>query len=97
MAITSFRNATAADIAAGVNTKAARIIPQSAWKAAQRKLDALRAASSLNDLSLPGMRLEALKGDRRGYYSIRVNDQYRVVFRFSNGDASDVEVADYHR
>lgn len=97
MSITSFRNVAAADIAAGINSKAARVIPQSAWKAAQRKLDALRAATSLSDLSLPGMRLEALKGARAGFYSIRVNDQYRIVFRYDHGEASDVEVTDYHR
>lgn len=47
-------------------------------------------------LGLPGLRLEALKGDRLGYYSIRVNDQYRIVFLFANGEASHVEVVDYH-
>ena len=96
MATVSYRNAATADIAAGLNSKAARTIPQRVWKVARRKLDALRTASSLNDLGLPGLRLEALKGDRLGYYSIRVNDQYRIVFLFANGESRHVEVVDYH-
>ena len=62
-----------------------------------RKLDYLNAAISVNDLRVPpGNRLEALKGDLKGKYSIRVNDQYRVVFAFRDGDAYAVEITDYH-
>jgi toxin HigB-1 len=64
---------------------------------AERKLQILDAATSLEDLSgLPGNRLEALKGDRKGQHSIRVNDQWRVCFRWKEGDAFDVEIVDYH-
>ena len=66
-------------------------------RAAQRKLLLLDAAESLDDLRVPpGNRLEKLAGDREGQYSIRVNDQYRVCFRWAGGDAHDVEVVDYH-
>ncbi|KJR40857.1 Plasmid maintenance system killer [Candidatus Magnetoovum chiemensis] len=62
-----------------------------------RKLDYLNAAASIDDLKAPpGNRLEQLKGDRKDFYSIRVNDQYRIVFRFNDGDAYDVEIVDYH-
>jgi toxin HigB-1 len=66
-------------------------------RAALRKLLLLDAAESLDDLRVPpGNRLEKLAGDRAGQYSIRVNDQYRVCFRWRGGDAHDVEVVDYH-
>ena len=64
---------------------------------ARRKLEQLNQAGHINDLRVPaGNRLEALKGDRAGQYSIRVNDQYRVCFRWLAGDAYEVEIADYH-
>ena len=64
---------------------------------AKRKLDMVHAATSLNDLrSPPGNRLEALKRDRRGQHSIRVNDQWRVCFRWTDRGPEDVEIADYH-
>jgi proteic killer suppression protein len=64
---------------------------------ARRKLGYLDAAAVLEDLRVPpGNRLEALKGDRVGQHSIRVNDQYRVCFRWQEGDAYDVEICDYH-
>jgi toxin HigB-1 len=64
---------------------------------ALRKLRQLDASASLDDLrNPPGNRLEALRGDRKGRWSIRINDQWRVCFRWSDGDASDVEIADYH-
>jgi proteic killer suppression protein len=69
---------------------------QSIKKAARIKLDLLDAATSLQDLSLPGLRLEKLAGDRAGQYSIRVNDQYRICFRWHDADAYDVELTDYH-
>jgi len=62
-----------------------------------RKLLVLDAAESLNDLRVPpGNRLEKLSGSRSGQHSIRVNDQWRVCFRWSDGDAHDVEIVDYH-
>lgn len=68
-----------------------------AQRAALRKLVVLDAAESLEDLRIPpGNRLERLSGDRRGQHSIRVNDQWRVCFRWQSRDAFDVEIVDYH-
>jgi toxin HigB-1 len=70
---------------------------QSIAKVALRKLDALDAATDLwRDVGLPGNRLEKLKGPRAGQYSIRINDQWRVCFRWKDGDAHGAEIADYH-
>ena len=64
---------------------------------ARRKLVILDAATELNALRVPpGNRLEALKGDRKGQHSIRINDQWRICFRWKSGDAYNVEIADYH-
>ena len=64
---------------------------------ARRKLLQIHYAKKLEDLAaLPGNRLEALKGDRRGQYSIRINDRLRICFRWERGDAYDVEIVDYH-
>jgi proteic killer suppression protein len=66
-------------------------------RVAFRRLRLLHRAQTLDDLRVPnGNRLEALKGDRKGQYSMRVNDQYRICFRWENGDAHDVELTDYH-
>jgi proteic killer suppression protein len=75
----------------------ARRIPANIRAAALRKLDMVNAARELRDLRVPpGNRLEALKGDREGKYSIRVNDQWRIVFRWESGDAHEVTIVDYH-
>lgn len=72
-------------------------LPLSLRRAALRKLVLLDAAASLEDLRMPpGNRLEKLSGNREGQYSIRVNDQWRVCFRWQSGHASDVELVDYH-
>lgn len=64
---------------------------------AERKLAILDAAESLDNLgALPGNRLEALKGDRKGQHSIRINDQWRLCFRWKDGDAYEAEIVDYH-
>jgi len=65
-------------------------------KAARIKLALLDSAMSLRDPSLPGLRLEKLAGDQAGQYSIRINDQYRICFRWLDSDAHDVELTDYH-
>jgi proteic killer suppression protein len=68
-------------------------------RAAELKLDRLEAATSLRDLAaLPGNRFEALSGDRKGQYSIRINDQWRICFEWAEGDTgpSNVEIVDYH-
>jgi len=72
-------------------------LPSPVSRVALRKLLLLDAAESLDDLRVPpGNRLEKLRGDRKGQYSIRVNDQWRVCFRWEDGDAYDVEITDYH-
>jgi toxin HigB-1 len=71
--------------------------PRDIQERALMKLQQLNAAGALKDLSIPASnRLEVLKGDRKGEYSIRVNKQWRICFRWQNGHASDVEIADYH-
>jgi proteic killer suppression protein len=74
-----------------------RRLPADIQAVARRKLRMLNNASVLDDLRAPpANRLEALKGDRRGQHSIRINDQWRVCFRWKEGDAYDVEIVDYH-
>ena len=95
--IVSFRDQATEDIFNGVDSKAARTISKAVWQVAIRKLDLVNAAHDLRDLRIPpGNRLEALKGAWKGCYSIRINDQYRVVFQWSNGNAQDVLITDYH-
>ena len=95
--ITTFGDKATQDIYNGVNSKAARKIPSQLWKAAARKLDMINAARLLQDLlALPGNRLEALKGNFKGFHSIRINDQYRVIFRWLNNNAESVRILDYH-
>jgi toxin HigB-1 len=78
-------------------TGKSRKLPAAIHKRAAMRLTQLTAATRLEDLRLPpSNRLEALKGDRRGQWSIRINDQWRVCFRFENGDAFDVGIVDYH-
>ena len=93
--ILSYRDKPTRDCAAGKRVKAFSGIQ----RAAQLKLDRLDAATSLRDLAvLPGNRLEALRGDRRGQYSIRINEQWRICFEWAEGDRgpSNVEIVDYH-
>lgn len=69
----------------------------SVQKVAQRKLDLIEAAEVIDDLRIPpGNRLEKLSGDRKGQYSIRVNNQWRICFQWLSGQAVDVEIVDYH-
>jgi toxin HigB-1 len=98
MAIKSFKDKVTAEINYGKQSKQAlRRLPQSLHQRAQIKLAVLGAATSLRDLQeLRGNRLEALKGDRKGQHSIRINDQYRICFRWEKMDAFDVEIVDYH-
>ena len=86
------------DIFNGRNTKAARkLCPRALWPVAGRKLDQLDSAEKLEDLRVPpGNRLEALSGSRRGQHSIRINEQYRVCFRWSENGPVSVEIVDYH-
>ena len=74
-----------------------RRLPRALQEAARRKLKLIDAAGSLDDLRVPpGNRLEALRGDRRGQWSIRINDQWRICFRWDGADAFEVEIVDYH-
>ena len=88
---------TTRDIWNGVNSKAARHIPRELWPIVRRKLDQIDAVTRLDDLKVPpGNRLHALAGEFRGFQAVRVNDQYRIVFRFQDADAFDVRCTDYH-
>lgn len=96
--IRSFRDAGTEDLFYGRDSKAARRrLPMALWVVASRKLDAVDQAGELGDLRVPpGNRLEALRGDRAGQHSIRINDQYRICFRWTTSGPEDVEVIDYH-
>lgn len=95
--IRTFADDATRDVWNGVNTKAARRIPKPLWPMVRRKLDQLDAVTKLDDLRVPpGNRLHALEGDRAGHHAIRVNDQYRIIFRFDGHDAHDVSCTDYH-
>ena len=93
-----FRDRGTEDVANGRSTKAARAtLPLNLLAVAIRKLDALNFATALDDLRTPaGNRLEALRGNREGQYSIRINDQYRICFTWSGSEEVDVEIVDYH-
>jgi proteic killer suppression protein len=95
--IVSFGDKATKDVFDGTDSKDARSIPKQLWKVAFRKLDMLNAAQDLMDLAAaPSNRLEKLKGNLVGYWSIRVNDQYRVIFKFAHGIADQVRITDYH-
>jgi proteic killer suppression protein len=79
------------------NREFSRKLPQDIQRVARRKLEILDAAEVLQDLRIPpSNRLKKLSGDRKGQYSIRINDQWRICFEWRRGDAYNVEIADYH-
>lgn len=96
--IRNFRDAATEDLFYGRDSRVARTrLPGTLWKVARRKLDALDQAEAPGDLRVPpGNRLEALTGDRDGQHSIRINDQYRICFRWTGAGPGDVEIVDYH-
>ena len=96
--IRSFVNQGTEDIFDGSDTRNARkLCPRNLWQITRRKLDQINRARDLRDLSIPpGNRLESLRGNRDGQHSIRINDQFRICFRWKKGFADDVEVTDYH-
>ena len=96
--IRSFRNQGTEDVFIGGSSKAARkSCPQGLWRVAQRKLDQLNQAEVLSDLKAPPKnQLEKLREDRKGQHSIRINDQFRVCFRWTERGPEDVEIVDYH-
>lgn len=95
--IHSFGDAATEDLFHGRQTSRVRRFPHTILSVTLRKLDVINAARELSDLRMPpGNRLEALKGDREGFNSIRINDQWRIIFRWENGGANDVSIVDYH-
>ncbi|MFQ5505838.1 MAG: type II toxin-antitoxin system RelE/ParE family toxin [Planctomycetota bacterium] len=96
--IRSFRDRGSQDVFNGADTRAARrTCPRTLWRIARRRLDQINRVRGVRELAVPpGNRLEALRGDRRGQHSIRINDQYRICFRWEDGHAHEVEITDYH-
>jgi len=96
--IRSFAGAGTRDIFDGRDSRPARkACPVELWIVARRKLDQLNQAEVLEDLRAPpGNRLERLRGDRRGQHSIRINERYRVCFRWTEEGPEEVEIVDYH-
>lgn len=95
--IRSFIDGGTEHIFHGIDSKAARRISRELWPRIRRVLDQLAVAQEVGDMRVPpSNRLEKLSGDLRGRYSVRVNQQFRITFRFSDGDAWEVKCEDYH-
>ena len=96
--IRSFHDRGTEDVFDGVDSREARgSCPRELWLIARRKLDQINRVREVGELGIPpGNRLERLMGDRRGQHSVRINQQYRICFRWESGDAYEVEIADYH-
>lgn len=96
--IESFGNVLAEDLFYDRKSKSTRLFPSELRRVARRKLLYLHDAVDLKDLRVsPGNRLEALRGSLKGFHSIRINDQWRLVFRWRGGQSLDVQIVDYHR
>jgi proteic killer suppression protein len=95
--IQSFGDKLTEDLYHGESSSKTRKFPPDLKSLALRKLDMVNAAHTVQDLKVPpGNRLELLKGDLAGFFSIRINDQFRIVFKFKDGQATQVRIADYH-
>jgi proteic killer suppression protein len=96
--IVSFGNKGTEDVFNGRSTRGARkVCPVVLWAVAGRKLDQIDSVTRLDELRIPpGNRLESLRGDRKGQHSIRINDQYRICFAWTDAGAAEVEIVDYH-
>lgn len=96
--IKSFKNAGTEDAFNDRSSRAARrVCPEQNWRVARRKLEQIDSVEELRLLAIPpANHLEALKGDRKSFHGIRINEQYRVVFRWTPAGAEDVEIVDYH-
>ena len=95
--IRNFANKTAQDVYDGINSPDARKLPLELHGKARRLLDQINAAISLQILRVPpGNRLKNLKGELQGFWSLRINDRYRIIFRWNGKDALDVKIIDYH-
>jgi proteic killer suppression protein len=90
--ITGFKDAETEKVFNGIRSRRFEAIASTAY----RKLAFLHSAGTLHDLRSPGLHLEALRGDRAGQHSIRINDRYRICFVWRDGQAADVEIVDYH-
>ncbi len=95
--ITSFKSKLAQDIYDGNNSKHSRRLPRELHDKTRRLLDQINAAPSLDFLKVPpGNQLKKLVGNFKGFWSLRINDQWRIVFRWKENNASHVDVTDYH-
>lgn len=95
--IVGYLDGATRDVHVGEESRAARRFGEDVRRTARRKLDLIGAAADVRDLLVPpGNRLEKLKGRLAGFYSIRVNDQFRIIFKFAGGNASHVQLVDYH-
>lgn len=95
--ITSFGDRGTSDLFHGISSRYTRKLPGQIKRLALYKLDVLNASQVLEDLrSPPGNRLEPLKGELKGFYSIRINSQWRIIFRWAEGGSADVQIVDYH-
>lgn len=95
--IINFKDKATHDIYHGISSKASRTIPQSIWEIAIRKMDMINAAYELKDLKVPpANKLEKLKGKLKDLYSIRINDQFRIIFQWNNHNSENVQIIDYH-
>ncbi len=95
--ITSFGDKATSDLFNGIRSRQSRKLPNQIHEIALYKLDVINAPQALDDLrSPPGNRLEALRGELEGFHSIRINNQWRIIFRWSENNASDVQIIDYH-
>lgn len=95
--IASFGDKATSDLFNGISSRKARKIPNQIVEIALYKLDIINAALQLDDLrSPPGNRLEALSGELKGFHSIRINNQWRIIFRWEANAAHDVQIVDYH-
>jgi proteic killer suppression protein len=93
-----FRDRGTEDVFHGRETKGARkICPRDVWPKARRLLEQVDSARTLADLAIPpGNKLEPLRGDRKGQHSVRINDRYRICFRWTEEGPRDIEIVDYH-
>ncbi len=95
--IRSIKDKTTRDIFDGVNSKAARKVPSQVHQRARDLLDVLNATTRLETLNVPpSNRFHALKDDLKGFYSVSINNQWRIIFRWINEEAEDVQIVDYH-
>lgn len=95
--IISFANKLAEDLFEDIKSKEVKLFPNELHRIARRKILFIHDASELKDLKVPpGNKLESLKGNLLGFYSIRINSQWRIIFKWNNGNAFDVKVLDYH-